>query len=151
MHSYESFTMRIADYEGWAPEMKAIWEGYYEEYRQRAAEDSPFVNTIRCWLGKGNVGRWARTGEMYRDLEEMYRLTFTQAWRSDAAFGKKLKENYSALGLLGIEKKFLDGCTTYRFVTPLEQVGICNNAYQDSLTRYSRELLSDQPDADVIG
>lgn len=151
MHSYESFTMRIADYEGWPAEMKAIWEGYYEEYRQRAEEDSPFVNIIRCWLGReGNVGRWVRTGEIYRNLEEMYSRTFTQTWRSDASFGKKLKENYSALGLLGIEKKFLQGGTTYRFTPQPEQWIICKDAYKDSLTRYAREVF-EQPDADVIG
>ncbi len=28
MHSYEEWTMRIAAHEGWAEEMKAIWQGY---------------------------------------------------------------------------------------------------------------------------
>src|ERR1017187_3108664 len=116
--------------------MKAIWEGYYEEYRQRVAEDSPFVNIIRCWLGReGNAGRWVRTGEIYHNLEEIYGRTFTQTWHSDAVFGKKLKENYSALGLLGIEKKFLHGGSTYKFVPNPEEGAICLNTYRDSLTR----------------
>jgi hypothetical protein len=110
MHSYETYTMRIADYEGWREEMVDIWEGYYSGYKQRVSEDSPLVNFVRIWLGKsGNVGRWVRTGQIYKDLDNMLDRKFTQHFRSDAAFGRRLKENISALELLGIEKKQLDG------------------------------------------
>jgi hypothetical protein len=151
MHSYESFTMRVADFEGWAPEMKTIWQGYYEEYQQRATEDSPLINIVRCWVGKeGNVGRKVRTGQIYQELEDQYGRTFTQNYRTNAAFGRRLKENFSALGLLGIKKMFLDGGTTYWFEPNSEQLGVCKHAYEDSRSKWAREA-DEQPDADVIG
>lgn len=140
MHSYETYTMRIAHYEGWAPEMEAIWRGYYAEYQKQAAEDSPFVNFVRCWLGReGNVGRWARSGQIYKDLENTLSKKFTSACRSDAAFGRKLKENYSALGILGVEKRLRDGYNEYCFKPSGDQLKQCQNAYEDSKTLWARE------------
>jgi hypothetical protein len=151
MHSYETFTMRIADHEGWREEMVMIWQGYYEEYRQRATEDSPLVNVVRCWLGRdGNVGRKVRTGQIYKDLEDMLGRKFTQLYRSDAVFGRRLKENISALSLLGIQKMFLHGGTTYWFEPGEEQVEQCKNAYADSMSRWKLESI-EHPEMDVIG
>jgi hypothetical protein len=57
------------------------------------------------------VGRKVRTGQIYRELTDMYSREFTQIWRTDASFGRKLKENYSALRLLRIHKH---SCTAGR-------------------------------------
>jgi hypothetical protein len=74
------------------------------------------IGFVRRWLGKeGNVERRVRTGQMYQELEDEYGRAFTQNWRTDAAFGRRLKENYSAMALLGINKMLLDGSTTYWF------------------------------------
>ena len=59
---------------------------------------------------------------------------------TDAAFGRRLKENYAALGQLGIHKMFKDGCTTFWFEPDTEQVGQCNAAYADAKTRFQRDL-----------
>jgi hypothetical protein len=69
MGSFETFTMRIADHEGWADEMQDIWEGYMGDYRERITEDSPLVEYVRRWIGMtmmNNAGRWARAGESRR-------------------------------------------------------------------------------------
>jgi hypothetical protein len=150
MASFETYTMRVAQYEGWDAEMRLIWEGYSGAYKERLTEDSPLINFVRCWLGKrGNVGRKARTGQIYRDLTDMLGTKFTQHFRSDAAFGRKLKENLSALGLLGIHTQFKDGSTVYWFEPSPEQVGQCKNAYEDSVSRWRQEF-GEQPDPDVI-
>jgi len=47
--------------------------------------------------------------------------------RSDAAFGKKLKENFAALGILGLKKRFLHGGNEYRFLLIPEQLQQCQN------------------------
>jgi hypothetical protein len=148
MHPYETYTMQVADHEGWREEMENIWRGYYAEYQKQAAEDSPLVNFIRCWLGReGNIGRWARTGQIYKELEDNYGRKFTQFCRSDAAFGRRIKENYSAMAVLDPDKKSLDGCTEYRFsCSAPEQRKHCQNAYTDSLSRFARV----EDDADKV-
>ena len=139
MHSYETFTMRVANYEGWAEEMQTIWRGYYAEYQQRSAEDSPFINFIRCWLGSSskNIKRWVRSGEVYKELTLAYDRSFTQTFRTSAVFGRRMKENISALSILGVEKKLLNGNWLFCFEPDPEQVRECANAYSDSLHRSS--------------
>jgi len=146
MGDYENFTRRIAEYEGWGNEMAQIWKAHQGEHKTQLAEDSPLVNFLRCWLGRpGNAGRWVRVGQIYRELSDRYQREFTQIFRTDAVFGRRIKENISALAILGVEKKFLDGSTTYRFLcsphlTPEEtaiQVGQCQNAFTDTAHRWS--------------
>jgi len=69
----------------------------------------------------------------------------TDAWRSSAVFGKRLKENFSALRLLGIEKKILDGTTMYCFNSTPAQVEQCATAYVDSVPSW--RLFADKEDA----
>ena len=148
MHSFENWTMRIADFEGWANEMVTIWKGCKVQYQERVTEDSPLIDAVRRWLGSNpekNVGRWVRTSEIYKELAEKYYRQVTDAWRSSAVFGKRLKENFSALRLLGIEKKVLDGTTMYRFNSTPAQVGQCSTAYEDSVSSW--RLFADREDA----
>ncbi len=135
MHSFETFTMRVADHEGWADGMLSIWQGYMGDYRERITEDSPLVDYVRRWIGmaaEGNAGRWARAGEIYADLERAYGTSFTKMWRSSAVFGKRLKENKTALRVLGVEVKPLHGNLLYRFEPSPEQMERCRDAWNDS-------------------
>lgn len=135
MHSFETFTMRIADHEGWADEMLSIWQGYMGDYRERITEDSPLVEYVRRWIGMAtmnNAGRWARAGEIYADLERTYGTSFTKMWRSSAVFGKRLKENKTALRVLGVEAKPLHGNLLYKFEPSPEQMERCRDAWNDS-------------------
>jgi hypothetical protein len=145
MHPFENFTMRIADYEGWAEEMRGIWESHRGEYQHQLTEDSPLVNYIRCWLGKDdrNIGRWVRTGQLYQELADRYGK-LTQSWRTDAAFGRKLKENETALHLLGIQKRFRHGSTEWRFDPPSEEAERCKNAYADSARKDDKTWKSEE-------
>jgi hypothetical protein len=61
-----------------------------------------------------------------------------------------LKENFFALSLLGIQKMSKDGCTTYWFEPSAEQVGVCKNAFADSMTRWARELADVAAPEDVM-
>lgn len=148
MHSFENWTMRIADYEGWSDEMVAIWKGCKAQYQERVTEDSPLVDAVRRWIGSDperNVGRWVRASEVYKELSEKYLRQVTDAWRSSAVFGKRMKENFSALRLLGIEKRVLDGTTMYRFNCTPTQVEQCSTAYEDSVPGW--RLFADREDA----
>jgi len=155
MHSFETFTMRIADHEGWADEMLSIWQGYMGDYRERITEDSPLVEYVRRWIGMAtmnNAGRWARAGEIYADLQKVYGQDFTKMWRSSAVFGKRLKENKTALRVLGVEVKPLHGNLLYKFEPSQEQMERCRDAWNDSApSRYLGDDALGVPDAsDVV-
>ena len=154
MHSFETFTMRVADNEGWADEMQDIWEGYMGDYRERITEDSPLVEYIRRWIGMAtmsNAGRWARAGEMYADLQKAFGQDFTNLWRSSAVFGKRLKENKTALRVLGVETRSLHGDLLYRFEPSPEQMERCRDAWNDSApTRYQGDDALGVPEANDV-
>jgi len=156
MHSFETFTMRVADHEEWADEMHAIWEGYMGDYRERITEDSPLVEYVRRWIGmttKSNAGRWARAGEIYADLQKAYGQDFTKMWRSSAVFGRKIRENLTALRVLGIDTKKPQGNQFYKFEPSLDQMARCRDAWNDSApSRYLGDDALGVPDSnDVLG
>jgi hypothetical protein len=156
MHSFETFTMRVADHEGWADEMHDIWEGYMGDYRERITEDSPLVEYVRRWIGmttKSNAGRWARAGEIYADLQKAYGQDFTKMWRSNAVFGRKIRENLTALRVLGIDTKKPQGNQFYKFEPSPEQMARCRDAWNDSApSRYLGDDALGVPDSnDVLG
>jgi hypothetical protein len=134
MHSFETLTMRIADHEGWGEDMRSIWQGYMGEYQNRMTEDSPFVEYLRRWIGMSttNCGREARAGEIYGELQGAFGLSFSKMWRSSAAFGKKLKENITALRILGVKTRVLHGNPRYKFEPDSEQLERCRDAWNDS-------------------
>lgn len=154
MHSFETFTMRVADHEGWADEMLSIWQGYMGDYRERITEDSPLVEYVRRWIGMAtmnNAGRWARAGEIYADLQKVYGQDFTKMWRSSAVFGKRLKENKTALRVLGVETKSLHGDQLYKFEPSPEQMERCWDAWNDSApSLYQGDDALGVPDADDV-
>ena len=154
MHSFETFTMRVADHEGWADEMQDIWEGYMGDYRERITEDSPLVEYVRRWIGMAmmsNAGRWARAGEIYADLQKAFGQDFTNLWRSSAVFGKRLKENKTALRVLGVETKPLHGNLLYKFEPSPEQMERCRDAWSDSApTHYQGDDALGVPEANDV-
>ena len=154
MHSFETFTMRVADHEGWGDEMCRIWQGYMGDYRERITEDSPLVEYIRRWIGMasgGKTGRWARAGEIYTDLEKVYGESFTKLWRSSSVLGRRLKENLTALRVLGVQTKSLNGNQLYEFEPSPEQMERCRDAWNDSAPHhYVGDKARGVPDADDI-
>lgn len=137
MQEYETFTMRVADFEGWRPEMELIWQGLGKENSERVAEDSALINWLRCWLAKPgttNVGRKVRSGEIYSGLESMYDQKFTKFCRNATVLGVKIAENESALKILGYAKGRTDGCRTHTFSPSAEEISHCDATYKDSPT-----------------
>lgn len=147
-HSYESYTMRVAQYEGWETEMSEIWRGYLAEYQEKLVENSSLVDWVRRWIGldpNKNVGRTVRTGEMYRDLADKYRERFTSnSWRSSATFGKALQQHLVPLRILSLTSASTHGSHTYRFNPNPAQLEICLEAYSDSLSS-SETFSRDEP------
>jgi hypothetical protein len=148
-----NWTMRVADHGGWAEEMVAIWRGYRGDALERVVEDSPFVDVVRRWIGvpKGkNVGGWASPGEIHHELKDMYGRDFAQVWKNPAVFGRKLKENFSALRILGIGKKKLDGSWRYCFTPTSLQVKQSEAAYKNSVPSWQAEDAQGVPDLDDV-
>ncbi len=109
MHSYETYTMRCADHEGWAGEMRDIWNGYRADYRQRIVEYAPVVDELKKWIGYKslasaatvypNAGRWVKVGELWRELKEISGRDIT--WKNESTLGRALERHFSALRILG--------------------------------------------------
>jgi hypothetical protein len=137
MHSYETYTMRVADYEGWAAEMVDIWQRYHAEYQVKTTENSPLVEYVQRWLGMkaSNVDRWVRAGEMYGELEEEYDRKFTQNWRNSTSWGKQLSAHRSALKLLNMDHKISHNTVVYKFTPTPGQLEVCRQAYQDARSK----------------
>jgi hypothetical protein len=142
MHSYETFTMRCADHEGWAGEMREIWKGYRGDYQQRIVEYAPVVDELRKWIGYKspaspsavpvypNAGRWVKVGELWRDLKQIAGHDIT--WKNESTLGRALERHFSALRILGVEKRLLSGTKRYRFSPSGQQMKDCAAAWEDA-------------------
>jgi hypothetical protein len=148
MHSFETYTMRVADHEGWAEEMVALWKGYMGDYQEKIIEDSPIVSAFLKWLGRPaydpatkriilvNVGRKATVEEIYNEMMLSQCKEFTATYKNSATFGKAIKRNWTALRVLGAAKG--QDATGRRFLlfTPSETVRQqCKLAYDSRMTR----------------
>jgi hypothetical protein len=140
MHSYETYTMRVADFEGWRDEMAEIWRGYYKEYQEKVSRDSPLVDFIRCWLcmDSANPGRWVRAGQIYKALSKRYGQNVTRQWRNAASFGRELAKIRSALMILGIEKRLREGNIEYALRPTDDQMLICRNTFHDTEVEWTK-------------
>ena len=142
MHSYETFTMRCADHEGWAGEMEQIWKGYRGDYQQRIAEYAPIVDEVRKWVGfkspsspstapvYPNAGRWVKVSELWQELKEIAGFDIT--WKNASTLGRALERHLSALRVLGVERKLLNGSWRYRFNPNQKQMEECAGAWEDA-------------------
>jgi len=121
MHEFETLTMRLADAEGWADGMAAIWEGYMGDYKAAMVEHSPLVGALRAWAG-GPAGRkaidggsWVGSAEIY---EEVRRLLDPKdmRWNGSKSFGRAMASGMSSLRYaLGARTKMLHGNRLYAF------------------------------------
>ena len=155
MHSYETYTMRCADHEGWAGEMEEIWKGYRGDYQQRIAEYAPIVDEVKKWIGFKslsspstapvfpNAGRWVKVSELWQELKEIAGPDIT--WKNESTLGRALERHLSALRVLGVEKKLLNGSKRYRFSPNEEQMKECAAAWEDAHDRGYLGPKSDRP------
>jgi hypothetical protein len=147
MHSFETFTMRAADYEGWAREMTDIWKSYFADYQQKVTEYSPIVDEVRKWLGYPgannefpNFNRWVTTGELFKYIKKLGGRDCT--WKNESTFGRAMKKHLSALRVIGINEKKKDGYQQVKFDPSPEQLKVCKSAYTSS----GLHLFSNEPD-----
>jgi len=137
MHSFETMTMRAAEHEGWAGEMKEIWKSYVADYQQKVTEYSPIVDEVRKWLGYPgadskfpNIRRWVATGELFKDIKMLGGRDCT--WKNESTFGRAIKKHLSALRVIGISCKKKDGYECVMFDPSPEQLIACKSAYRHS-------------------
>lgn len=142
MHSYETYTMRCADQEGWAGEMQEIWKGYRGDYQRRIAEYAPIVDELKKWIGFKslsspltapvfpNSGRWVKVSELWQELTKIAGPDIT--WKNESTLGRALERHLSALRVLGVEKKLLNGSKRYRFIPDEQQMKECAAAWEEA-------------------
>ena len=121
MHEFETLTMRLADAEGWADEMAAIWEGYMGDYKAGMVEHSPLVGAMMAWAG-GPAGRMAIDGGTWVGSAEIYDEVKTlldpkdMRWNGSKSFGRAMASGMSSLRYaLRAESKVLHGNRRYAF------------------------------------
>jgi hypothetical protein len=148
MHSFETFTMRAANYEGWRQGMEDIWKGYFEEYETRITEYSPLVDEIRKWLGtslKGgaypNRGRKVTMGKLFEEIRRQVALDNGGyggcTWKNESTFGRAVNKHYTSLRVLGVNKSTLNGYKCLTFDPKDDQWKMCIQAGKD-LNLYHR-------------
>ena len=72
-------------------------------------------------------------------------------WRSSAVFGGKIRENLTALRVLGIETKSLHGNQQYKFDPSDEQMNRCREAWSDSApARFLSDEAQEVPSASDV-
>jgi hypothetical protein len=142
MHSYENWSMRIADYEGWGDEMKAIWNGCVTTYKEKVTENSLLVEVIRKWIGsnpKKHTGEYFRAGQIHQELMRLYPKQTSTFWKSGTGFQKAIESNYSALRSLGVDNnggKLRSGYKVWKFTPTPAEVQMCVATYTDSTREY---------------
>jgi len=156
MHSYETYTMRCADHEGWAGEMQEIWKGYRGDYQRRIAEYAPIVDEVKKWIGFKslsspltapvfpNSGRWVKVSELWQELTKIAGPDIT--WKNESTLGRALERHLSALRVLGVEKKLLNGSKRYRFSPDEQQMKECAAAWEDAHRQGCFGPQADRPD-----
>ena len=126
MHEFETLTMRLADAEGWADEMAAIWEGYMGDYKAAMVEHSPLVGAMMAWAG-GPAGRkaideegWVGSAEIYEEVRRLLDWK-DMRWNGSKSFGRAMANGMTSLSYaLGAKSKVLHGNRLYAFSPSLE-------------------------------
>ena len=145
MQEFETWTMRIADAEGWAKGMEAIWAGYMEDSSGVIIENSPFVTSMRLWVGsiEGTKaiteGQWVKAGDIYRvlkpllDKSDLKQFAFGHESRLGVAMMDKLDILRDAFG---VELKFTRGHNWYKFNPSEAALAESKQAYRAALGVY---------------
>ena len=134
MVDYETYTMRVADYEGWGAEMQAIWTGVMGQYRDAITEDAPLVMALRRWLGRGlnstqNVGRELTSAQLYDEMARQQGDEFTRTYRNASAFGRALRTHMTTLRVLGVQRrKSHEGVRFVSFRPDADELARCLSA-----------------------
>jgi hypothetical protein len=145
MPEYETWTYKCADYEGFQPEMAAIWKAYRKMYEDAIADNNPLVYLVKLWLGQGNkspnVRRKVTVTTLWTELNAIcIDKGLKQTYTSVSSFKTHLTKNRSQLDTLGLREA---GDTSSRlkwFEPTLEQVVECQREYRDLDSGPARRL-----------
>jgi hypothetical protein len=144
MASFESFTRKIAQHEGW--DVTEIWQKFMANYQTQLSQDDPFLWWFKCWLGReGNAGRSVRPGQIHAELERSYGRNFKRAVHcsNSAVFGKGMRKNFDALGALGIKQVGNSAGPIYQFNPDGTVLEECRNCFTDTRRQDQDEMVED--------
>lgn len=98
-----------------------------------------------------NVGRWVIVGELFADLRRMNgdRWLRDMTWKNESALGRALMRHYSALRVLGVEKKKTGGRSWFKFTPTGEALELCQLGYKVSGARLYQPDRQLDDDADL--
>jgi hypothetical protein len=133
MADFEIYTRRVANYEGW--DCDVIWRGLMGNYRQQLIEGDPFIDWIKCWIGKdGNVGRAVRPGQIHADLSHSYGKNFrnTGGCVNPTKFGVTIRKNLDPLMTLGFKEVGKKSGPIYAANPTPEILEECKQCYEET-------------------
>lgn len=150
MLDYELFTLRVADYEGWLPEMVSIWTQYTQSNNERVASRNTLVNQLLPFLGTVgydnslvNIGREMKTGEIWDGMEKIAKDSGEKlTYRSVISLRRALDKNLEALRTLGCTRVGREEHWRYKFEPSPEWIAEARERYL-SITRKREASYAD--------
>jgi hypothetical protein len=117
MPEFEMFTYKLADYEGWLPEMREIWRAYMQQYSDSITDSNPMAFLAKLWIGEDrgqyqqpNHERELSVSQLWSEfsaISERLHINFT--YKSASSFGKHTLKNISSLKVLGYDDNGYSG------------------------------------------
>ena len=113
MLDYEAFTLRVAEFEGWLPEMQEIWTQYTKGNTNRMATRNTLVNLLLPFLGAVgykdslvNIGRELKPSEIWEGIQTLAKESGEKlTYASVISLRRAMDKNLEALRALGCERR----------------------------------------------
>jgi hypothetical protein len=140
MPEFEMFTYKLADYEGWLPEMQEIWKAYVQQYSDSITDSNPMAFLAKLWLGESkrplrdaNHERELSVSELWTEFITISeRLHIKTTYTSPSSFGKHILKNISSLKVLGYsDNGYSGGQKRLRFRPDAKTLEECKKLYLD--------------------
>jgi hypothetical protein len=137
MLDYEQYTLRVAEHEGWLPEMRTIWSLYLADYKDRLAANNTLVGLLSPYLGTigyadslTNIGRPLKPTEMWDGLFELCKESGEKlTYQSAKSLRTALDKNLEALRVIGCERTGKPEHWRYTFRPDAEWQQTCRDRY----------------------
>ena len=150
MLDYELFTLRVADYEGWLPEMVNIWTQYTRSNSERVASRNTLVNQLLPFLGAVgydnsliNIGREMKPGEIWEGMQKIAKDSGEKlTYPSVISLRRALDKNLEALRTLGCTRVGREEHWRYKFEPSPEWIAEARERYL-SITRKREASYAD--------
>jgi hypothetical protein len=128
---FENYTLRVAEYEGWLPEMRDIWVRRGLDRGKLSGAREPVLNFAILWLGRSpeDVGKTVRGDYLFTRMADIAEKTKQKLpWPTSNSLGTALNKGTNLTMLktqLGMETKEYGGSNRYTFNPSPEALAEC--------------------------